>query len=46
MSWDMSGSGLATFSDGLGMVLNKMLGVVEKIKFSTMAGSMSLSPAV
>ena len=34
MSWDVSGSGLGTFSDGLGMVLNKMLGGVEKNKIS------------
>ena len=31
MSWDVSGSGLGTFWDGLGMVLKKMLGVVNKI---------------
>ena len=30
MSWDVSGSGLGTFSDGFGMVLKKMLGGAEK----------------
>ena len=29
MSWDLSRSGLGTFSDGFGMVLKKMLGGVE-----------------
>ena len=36
MSWDVSGSGLGTFSDGFGMVLEKMSGGVGKIKFSKM----------
>ena len=39
MSWDLSRSGLGTFSDGFGMVLEKMLGSVEKSKFSKMARS-------
>ena len=39
MSWDVSGSGLVTLSDGFGMVLEKMSGGVEKIKFSKMTGS-------
>ena len=45
MSWDVSGSGLGTFSDGFGMVLkNKSGGVekdknVQKYKFSKMARS-------
>ena len=30
MSWDVSGSGLGTFSDGFGMVLEKMSDEVEK----------------
>ena len=30
MSWDVSGSGLGTFSDGLGMVLKQMSDGVEK----------------
>ena len=30
MSWDVSGSGLGTFSDGFGMVLEKMSDGVEK----------------
>ena len=30
MSWDVSGSGLGTFSDGFGMVLGKMSDGVEK----------------
>ncbi len=29
-SWDVSGSGLGTFSDGFGMVLKKMSDEVEK----------------
>ena len=32
MSWDVSGSGLGMFSDGFGMVLEKMSDGVEKIK--------------
>ena len=39
MSWDVSGSGLGTFSDGLGMVLEKMADGVAKLTFSKMAGS-------
>ena len=39
MSWDVSGSGQGTFSDGFGMVLEKMSGEVGKSKFSKMAGS-------
>ena len=30
MSWDLSRSGLGTFSEGFGMVLEKMLGWDEK----------------
>ena len=36
---DVSGSGLGTFLDGFGMVLEKMSDDVEKSKFSKMAGS-------
>ena len=32
MSWDVSGSGLGTFSDGFGMVLKKMLDGGRKMK--------------
>ena len=39
MSWDVSGSGLGTFSDGFGMVLEKMSDGVEKYVFSKMVGS-------
>ena len=39
MSWDVSGSGLGTFSDGFGMVLEKMSDEVGKSKFSKMTGS-------
>ena len=39
MSWDVSGSGLGTFSDRFGMVLQKMSDGVEKYKFSKMTGS-------
>ena len=39
MSWDVSGSGLGTFSDRFGMVLEKMSDGVEKYKFSKMTGS-------
>ena len=39
MSWDVSGSGLGTFSDGFGMVWEKMSDGVEKLKFSKMTGS-------
>ena len=38
MSWDVSGSGLGTFSDGFGMVLEKMSDGLEKLQFSKMAG--------
>ena len=40
MSWDVSGSGLGTFSDGLGMVLKKCRTGSKKITFSKMVGSM------
>ena len=33
MSWDLSGSGLGTFSDGFGMVLEKVSDGVEKLTF-------------
>ena len=39
MSWDVSGSGLGTFSDGFGMVLEKMSDEVGKSKFSKLTGS-------
>ena len=39
MSWDVSGSGLGTFSDGFGMVLEKMSAGAEQSKFSKLAGS-------
>ena len=39
MSWDVSGSGLGTFSDGFGMVLEKMSDGAEKSTFSKMTGS-------
>ena len=39
MSWDGSGSGLGMFSDGFGMVLEKMSDGVKHIFFSKMAGS-------
>ena len=39
MSWDLSRSGLGTFSDGFGMVWEKMLGGPEKYTNSKMAGS-------
>ena len=32
MSWDVSGSGLGTFPDGFGMVLEKMSDGVEQLK--------------
>ena len=44
MSWDVSGSGLGTFSDGFGMVLEKMSDGVEKQKFSKMTGSIFPGP--
>ena len=37
MSWDVSGSGLGTLSDGFGMVSKKMIGGFEKYNFSKMA---------
>ena len=46
MSWDLSRSGLGIFSDGFGMVLNNMLGGVEKYKFSKLAGSIFLHRAI
>ena len=42
MSWDVSGSGLGMFSDGFGMVLKNMLGGVEKLTISKMAGGIVL----
>ena len=40
MSWDVSGSGLGTFSDGFGMVLENMSDEIEKEKrTSKMIGS-------
>ena len=39
MSWDVSGSGLGAFSDGFGMVLEKMSDGVRKSTFSKMTGS-------
>ena len=39
MAWDVSGSGLGTFSDGFGMVLEKMSDGVEKLKSLKMTGS-------
>ena len=39
MSWDVSGSGLGTFSDRFGMVLEKMSDGFEKYTFSKMPGS-------
>ena len=39
MSWDVSGSGLGTFSDRFGMVLEKKSDGVEKLKCSKMTGS-------
>ena len=39
MSWDVSGSGLGTFSDGFGMVLEKMSDGVEQFQISKMVGS-------
>ena len=45
MSWDVSGSGLGTFSDGFGMVLEKMLDDIRKSKFSKLTEVFSLSRA-
>ena len=39
MSWDVSRGGLGTFSDGFGMVLEKMPDGVEQLKISKMTGS-------
>ena len=39
MSWDVSGSGLGTFLDRFGMVLEKMSDEVGKSKFSDLSGS-------
>ena len=39
MSWDVSGSGLGTFWDGFGKVLEKMSDGVQKTKISKMSGS-------
>ena len=39
MAWDVSRSGLVTFSDWFRMVLENMSDGVEKLKFSKMAGS-------
>ena len=41
MAWDVSGSGLGTFSDRFGMVSEKVSDGVEKYKFSKMTGSIS-----
>ena len=38
MSWDVSGSGLATFSNGFGIVVEKRSDAIEKFRFSKMAG--------
>ena len=40
MSWDVSGSGLATFSDGFGMVLKNVGRGRKKSNFQKNAGSM------
>ncbi len=40
MSWDVSGSGLGTFSDRFGKVLEKMSDGVRKSTFSKITGSM------
>ena len=40
MSWDVSGSGLGTFSDGFGVVLNKCRMGPGDDFFSKMTGSM------
>ena len=40
MSWDVFGNGLRTFSDGFGMVLEKISDGVEHSNISKMAGSM------
>ena len=39
MSWDVSGNGLGTFSDGFGKVWGKMSDEVEKTTFPKMSGS-------
>ena len=39
MSWEVTGSGLGTFLDRFGKVLEKMSGGVRKVNFSKMAGS-------
>ena len=39
MSWDVSRSGLETFSDGFGMVWEKMSDGVETLQFSKMTRS-------
>ena len=39
MSWDVSGSGLGTFLDGFGKVLEKMSDEVRKSTFSKMVGN-------
>ena len=39
MSWDVSGSGLGTFLDRFGKVLENMSDEVEKSRFSKMSGS-------
>ena len=46
MSWDVFGSGLGTFSDGFGMVLEKMSDGVDKLKFSKMTRSLFLHRAI
>ena len=46
MSWDVSGSGLGTFSDRFGMVLENMSDGFEKRRFSNMIGSISEGRAI
>ena len=45
MYWDVSGSGLGTFSDGFGMVLEKMSDKVENQNFQKWLGVFFLSRA-
>ena len=46
MSWDLSRSGLGMLSDGFGMVLEQMLGVVENITFQNWPGVFVLHRAI
>ena len=46
MSWDVSRSGLGTFSDGFGMVLKKMSDGVENKHFQKWPGVFFLSRAI